>query len=654
MIGAAAVLLAARLAAAEEPPEIVVAAERPRGPPAGTVEVSTDEAAPADGLDDLLATVPGARVRRLGGRGAFAGVSLRGTGFRQSLVRLDGVPLNPDGVEAVDLSQWPLAGLARVRVTAGRAPATVGGAPIGGVVDLETRDGAPVLAATFAGGSFASARAAVVAGTPWDGPVPGDALVAADGFVTEGDFPYRDDGGTVYVLDDDQTLDRANDRRLQGAVLARVRLGDGSRRATLLASLVARREGLPGPVGVPQLGTALATRRALVSLGGEGTLGAGRLEGAAWWLGRAERLDDARDEIARLPEVQRSGWRTLGARLAGEGALTRWLALRGSADLRHETFARLEPSATRAARWGLGAALDLPVVFDTWEVVPGVGLRGLLATAPEAGATWAVLPGATVRVRPLPVLSLWTSGGAGFRPPDLTELYGDRGALVGSPDLRPERAWKAELGLRLEDKGEGPLSAALDLAVHAAWATDAIGWLQNTQRTLVAVNFGRTRTLGGDLGAGLAWEDRIGLRTSLSLLNAVQTTPDPTRQRRPVPFTAPARLWTRLWTRPGWGIEAGFDVDHTAPVPVDPQGVTRQPPRTLIGAHLAWTPPRSVWTVALDVDNLTDVRTGLVDRDPLGADDARVAAPITDFVGYPLPGRTLWVSLRLAPPLESS
>ena len=79
--------------------EITVTGTPDSGPPAGTTEVQVDDVArPADGLEDVLATVPGVRVRRLGGLGAFAGVSLRGTAFRQSLVRLDGIPLNPDGL----------------------------------------------------------------------------------------------------------------------------------------------------------------------------------------------------------------------------------------------------------------------------------------------------------------------------------------------------------------------------------------------------------------------------------------------------------------------------------------------------------------------------------------------------------------------------
>ncbi len=658
-IGALWLATSALTAAAEEPDaELTVTAERDSGPPPGTTEVRVDDVArPADGLEDVLATVPGAQVRRLGGLGAFAGVSLRGTAFRQSLVRLDGIPLNPDGVEAVDLSRWPLAGLASVRVTPGRPPATVGAAPIGGVVDLVTRSGERFVQGELARGSFDSTRGSLSGSVPWGGGVPGDLLVAGDVLDTSGDFAYPDDGGTRYDLGDDETLVRENNDRRQGAGLLRVRLGDDLERATLLASFAGREEGLPGPIGLPLPAARLRTWRALVGVDGEGVVGSSRLGGGLWFLGRTERLSDPERALPRVPGVQRFRTATVGARLWGRGALLTNTALRASVDVRREGFARRDADETSpaltASRFGIGAAVDLPIYLgDVLEITPGLDVRGLASVAPERESTLAALPGAVLRLQPRPAVAVWASSGAGFRPPDLTELYGDRGALVGNPNLLPERAWKTELGVRVSRFGY--LALAAELSAYVVHARDAIGWLQNTQRTLVAVNFGRTRTLGGDIGAALSCGDLVGIRASGSLTRALQTTDDPTRAGRPVPFVAPARGWGRIWVRPGLGLELALDVDHTAAVPVDPQGIVVQPRRTLFGTSIAWTEPTGWFTLSVDLDNLLDVRTGPVDRDPLGADDTSIPAPITDFVGYPLPGRTGWLSLRIRPPTEAS
>ena len=52
----------------------------------------------------------------------------------------------------------------------------------------------------------------------------------------------------------------------------------------------------------------------------------------------------------------------------------------------------------------------------------------------------------------------------------------------------------------------------------------------------------------------------------------------------------------------------------------------------------------------LSVLNLTNRITQVADRSPTDPnDDALVVAPMTDFVGYPLAGRTLMFTLRWAP-----
>ena len=50
---------------------------------------------------------------------------------------------------------------------------------------------------------------------------------------------------------------------------------------------------------------------------------------------------------------------------------------------------------------------------------------------------------------------------------------------------------------------------------------------------------------------------------------------------------------------------------------------------------------------AVDVDNLLDVRTGHVPT-PLRA--RAVPLPLSDFLGFPLPGRAVWVTLRWTAP----
>ena len=51
--------------------------------------------------------------------------------------------------------------------------------------------------------------------------------------------------------------------------------------------------------------------------------------------------------------------------------------------------------------------------------------------------------------------------------------------------------------------------------------------------------------------------------------------------------------------------------------------------------------------------NLSDRIVEVIPRDPLHPDGAQVVSPLTDLVGYPLPGRTWTLTLRWSPPQES-
>ena len=52
------------------------------------------------------------------------------------------------------------------------------------------------------------------------------------------------------------------------------------------------------------------------------------------------------------------------------------------------------------------------------------------------------------------------------------------------------------------------------------------------------------------------------------------------------------------------------------------------------------------WSVEADVLNLTNRISERVPLDPLRPEGERVEQPVTDFAGYPLPGRTFLLTMR--------
>jgi iron complex outermembrane receptor protein len=220
---------------------------RPREDDAASASTITNARTPRSGesLPQLLSELPAVAVTRLGGLGALATVSLRGSTSNQVLVYVDGVPLNSAVGGGVDLGAIPLGDIERIEVYRGMTPIGFGASAMGGVVSVTTRAPRDTAAASYAGlGSFGErscgARAAWVGET---------ARLYAGAHVlgSEGDFSYRSDSGTAFELGDDHDLRRQNNalRQLDGIVRGSLRFAD-RRELVASVSLFDRDQGLPG------------------------------------------------------------------------------------------------------------------------------------------------------------------------------------------------------------------------------------------------------------------------------------------------------------------------------------------------------------------------------------------------------------------------
>lgn len=618
--------------------------------PAGAAVVPLEGPA-ADELADALDRVPGLQVRRLGGLGAWAGVSLRGQGFRQTQVHLDGVPLNPDGVDAVNLAELPLAALDSAWVFRGRPPATYGASSPGGLVDLRSAPGPARPRLVASAGSFGSVRTAAAGGVAGRlGGTPTDASLAVDVLGTRGDFPYLDDGGTRFVASDDSTRAREANDRVQVAAHGRWRVADSF---TLLDAFVHRDEALPGPIGLPASDARLVTTRNLAVVQGAGAVGGGRLTGRAWGLVRVEQLDDRAGQIGVGRQWQVDTFPTVGAQLEGTGDVTRWLELAGSASARWEAFGRDDRLAGIADPWRhravAGAALEASFRAPFVIVTPALDVR--LVGPVEVGEDVLVVPnpGLAVALHGLPV-RLRIAGGGVFRPPDLTERYGDRGALVGNPGLRPERGWTGDVGLGWTAPDAGPWVVEVEAGGFVTALDDRITWVQNAQRTVIPVNLGATRVGGAELGARAAFGRWVEATTALTVLDARATdAADPATLGSRLPFVPTVQLDQQLAVAWPDRVRLAWTLAAQDPVTTDAAGLGVQPARWIHGLALRVDLARGAPYVEVEVRNVGDQRTGPVPRDPLAGDDVAVAAPIVDLFGYPLPGRTLWVTLAWRP-----
>ncbi len=107
---------------------------------------------------DALREVPGLDVVRLGGAGGTVSTFIRGATSEQTLVLIDGVPVNdPAGLgHGADLSQIPAQNIERIEVLRGPQSTLYGADAIGGVINVITKNGAGPAGGevSFEAGSF--------------------------------------------------------------------------------------------------------------------------------------------------------------------------------------------------------------------------------------------------------------------------------------------------------------------------------------------------------------------------------------------------------------------------------------------------------------------------------------------------------------------
>lgn len=652
----------------------------PRQPGFVTV-IATDDAAGGshrDGLAELLSAAPATHVRSLGGLGQFASVSIRGSAPAQVAMFLDGVPIGSSMAGLVDLADLPVDGLSRIEVHRGHVPIAFGAAAIGGAIDLvstpDARDHDDDGHARIEAGlgswwtrQLATELRARTGRTHW-------AVRTAYGGST-GAFGFYDDRGTRASSDDGITRRTGN---AYDRVLAQLRLlaRAGAWRIATHQLVVAKRGGVPGP-GSAQARAAANDQlwsRTIVRArhDGIGRPGA-RLE---WLLGLGLEARRFRDPLAELGvgrDDQRSA--ALDLYLSPRLRLPLWrdAYVTLMTDARIEAIAidqrveRPDGSPTgdatrRRAAVGAGVELEQFAWGDRLQVVPALRVDAIASAfavgrgqgeqddAGRNGATAAVSPRVGVRLSPWRWLALRGSAGRYFRAPSLVELFGDRGFFVGNEGLAPERGWVVDGGVTLEHEGD---AGAVQGHVAGFWTRtrDLIQWI-------AAGTIARPENLAGarvrGLETSLAWQspgEHWSVAINYTLLDSEDRSGAPGRDGRALPGRPRHDLFARSgfgWRFAPRGVELAPRFDYTvelvAKTQLDPSGRYVLPPRALQSLGVRLQIDRRV-TIGVELRNLLDARTQTVVV-PVG-DRRPQPVAIADFIGYPLPGRSVWATLRI-------
>ncbi len=631
----------------------------------------------ATSVPEVLDQAAGVTVKQYGGLGSFSTVSVRGSSSEQVAIFLDGILLNTAISGVVNLADIPLDNVEKIEVYRGTSPARFGASGIGGVVNIVTKktDGALAASLNYTRGSFDTHKANLYLS---GGRGALDGSLYYNRTQSQGDFRYVDDRGTDYNHEDDQRTRRRNNDFHADEVLLKAgyRLAD-TWRLEASSDTFQKKQGIPG-VGSYQSETAeLETLRNLSQL---------RLHSDSFirpdasfelllaysyqrqkfkdphgeiGVGQQDSKDDTRSLSGRalfsmpmgaahyltlLSEANRETYCSrdrLANTRAGETVTTvshlygfsENLSISGNRGLRADEQVRTSYSA--------GLEDEITLLGERILITPSIkygyyendfnGLVPFASTpiAPDANTSERHV---TRKIGLLVYLSEWFTlkGNAGryYRVPSFYELFGDRGAVVGNTELESEKSTNWDIGwsLSLQDPVPGLQSLLLEYSYYHNRIKNLILFVQNSQRTAMAMNISAARITGQEL----YWKLRLGWPVLISGNYTRQNARDKSSiaywQGNQLPGRPRHELFNRTELAHGrWRLF--HELSYTDRTWLDRANVRKIRNRILQNAGVTCRLSAHV-RITLEAKNVTDKRTA-------------------DVIGYPLPGRSFFATLEL-------
>lgn len=607
-----------------------------------------DSAREVTDVASLVEPLVGVHVRRLGADDGFATLSIRGSASNEVAFYLAGVPLPSAADPTVDLATLPLWPGAQARVHRTFTPAALGPGSLGGTLSIDppSPTGPARTDLWMAGGSFGALRmrAADVS------DLGGGARLATglSASRSDGDFPFYDLEHNPPTNDPRAFVPRRNDDSAQASALASlvVPLRHGAVRATAL--LQEREQGLPGTILLATPFQRLRTDRELATVEVTRPAGRGVVSAQLWGVRQGT---DFRDQPATPLDasletttiVSAGGNAAFRARF-GKLQIATKLDARGERYEPGDYVGPFPPTGATRTAVGLGAdaewrvsrdvALAASARFDGWydgsddpSIASGFDARptGHVGVDGRFGA-----------------LSLAAHAGYTARPANFVERFGAPGGFLPTPDLRPESAATIDGGARFK-KRFGKLRLEAELDAFAQLAQDLITFELVSARGLPkAANIGKAALAGVEAEVGARFYG-FEIRASYTGLHT-ENDEDQLPEHPQLPGRPAHDFVGDVAYRIG-PLELRWGLDLVAGTTIDEPGQLEVPARVLQFAGLRLDPMRGV-RVSLDVRNLFDVRTA---EYPQAFTNGSLTYPIGDVYDYPLPGRTILLSIAWQP-----
>lgn len=406
-----------------------------------SVSVITDAELERRGYDfaiDAIAAAPGVTVNQNGAFGGAATVRIRGAASEQTLVLIDGVPVNdptsPGG--GFNFASLDPADIRRIEVLRGPQSVLWGSDAIGGVLNIITKrpEQTPPLTAFVEGGSFDTLRGGAAVSGNFD---PGDFRVGVTGISTNGISKADEaDGNTEADGFDAWTLNARGGLKLPG----NARLEATLRRVEAEAEF----DGFGVETGVIDSDEVSET----AELSGTVTLRAPTL------------VDDRLDLLAMVgySGIERDSFSSGVNSFSSEGER---LVGRFQATLSFFERHRFAIGAEREESEANGEETAIDGLFGLWEYTPidSLTLSAGIRNDDHERFGSETTRRAAINFSPLDPLTLRASWGEGFKAPTIFQTtFFCCGATEPNADLQPETSESWDVGVDLQILRRGQLS----------------------------------------------------------------------------------------------------------------------------------------------------------------------------------------------------
>lgn len=658
----------------EESDEVIVIHAEPqdaahRAPGFRTHVELSDYQGETRSLGDVLSDSVGVQVRSLGGLGGFASVSIRGASPSHTAVFVDGVPLSRLGMASQDLGAFDVNSFSSMDIYRGSVPMELGGAAMGGALDLRTFGEAPPASLgqlSIGAGSFGSRH---MRGRVHDHLGNLRYLLSLGYGAARGDYDYFNDNGTLLVAEDDRFEARRNNgyEQLQGTARGQYQWSHNA--LELGSRTIIKNQGIPGAASIQSDATTLETRRQLL----DGHIDfrpadETRARLTSYVLFNQQEYRDIEGEIGLGNQHNR--YRTMSSGLTGrvqqtlsESHVVSVAAEVGGELFRSSNLLDMSLPSPRTMRWNGGAAIsdeirlgDAFLLSPTLRVDhqytdPGTSWSPIIASPDELQPRTEYLfsPRLSARYFAGPII-FKSNIGRYFRAPTANELFGDRGFMVGNPLLRSETGVMGDAGFiwAPETSVSGLDRVQVQGALFASRNRSTIVLLPASGQVAIAQNLGNALLFGSESSLTLRVWKRLSLTANHTFVDSRQSETFASYEGKSLPmrprheFYGRAASAHRLWNQ---RFSLWADLSFTSGNFIDAANRSEVPSRTFLGAGLK-APLGAHFLLGLEVKNIGNERIESIPLDPPPRQDlAQVPRAVSDFFGYPLPGRAFYLNL---------